>query len=196
MVDIANAKILILASDGFEESELFVPLEKLRATGATVDVAGPEKTREPGKLTAWAGQDDKPDWGRTVDVTKTIPSASAGDYDALVLPGGVINPDNLRVDKTALQLIRSFYESGKVVAAICHAPWLLVEAGVVKGRKVTSYHSIRTDVINAGGQFADEPVVTDNGLVTSRKPDDLDAFVAKIIEEIREGRHAPRQIAA
>jgi protease I len=118
------------------------------------------------------------------------------DYDALVLPGGQINPDKLRVESKAIEIIRSFYSSGKTVAAICHAPWLLIEAGVIKGKKCTSYHSIKTDVINAGGQWRDETVVTDQGLITSRNPGDLDAFVNKIIEEIREGSHAGRRQAA
>ena len=115
------------------------------------------------------------------------------EYDALVLPGGQINPDKLRAEPKAIEIIRAFYSSGKTVAAICHAPWLLIEAGIIKGKKCTSYHSIKTDVINAGGQWRDETVVTDQGLITSRNPGDLEAFVNKIIEEVREGSHAGRR---
>lgn len=185
MPEIGQAKVLIMATDGFEQSELMVPLEKLRQAGATVDVAAPENTIHPGEIRGW----DKSDWGDTVPVDRKIPEIRAAEYDALVLPGGQINPDKLRADETAMQVVKNFLASGKVVAAICHAPWLLVEADAVKGRKVTSYKSIKTDVINAGGDWRDEPVVTDNGIVTSRHPGDLDAFVPKIIEEIREGRH-------
>jgi protease I len=120
---------------------------------------------------------------------------NVAEYDALVLPGGQINPDKLRLEPKALEIIRSFVDSGKVVAAICHAPWLLIEAGAAKGRRLTSYRSIRTDVVNAGGDWRDEAVVTDQGIITSRSPADLEPFVAKIIEEVQEGVHAGRRAA-
>lgn len=185
MTDIAKAKVLILATDGFEQSELQVPLDALRAKGATVEVAAPQKTMEPGKIRGW----DKKDWGATVPVDKTLDQVKVEDYDALVLPGGVINPDKLRIEPKALETVKGFVSSGKVVAAICHGPWLLAEAGAVKGRNVTSFKSIMTDLTNAGGHWADKEVVTDEGIITSRSPDDLPAFVNKIVEEIGEGRH-------
>lgn len=192
MPDIKQARILIMATDGFEESELTVPQEKLSDAGATVEVAAPKSRMKSGKIYGW----DKTDWGKTVSVDKDIEDVNPADYDALVLPGGQINPDKLRVEPKALEIIRAFYSSGKTVAAICHAPWLLIEAGVIKDKACTSYHSIKTDVINAGGQWRDETVVTDHGLITSRNPGDLDAFVSKIIEEVREGSHAGRRQAA
>lgn len=184
MADISGKKIMILATHGFEQAELEVPLQKLRETGATVDVVAPEG----GEIKGW----DQTDWGRPVKVDKTLNEVSAQDYDAIVLPGGQLNPDYLRVNHDAIALIEAFYSAGKTVAAVCHAPWLLIEAGIVKGHNVTSYKSIKTDVINAGGQWTDQPVVTDKGLITSRQPSDLDAFSAKIIEEVREGTHQNR----
>jgi protease I len=192
MPDIKQARILIMATDGFEQSELMVPQEKLSDAGATVEVAAPKSRMKSGKIYGW----DESDWGKTVSVDKDIDDVNPADYDALVLPGGQINPDKLRVEPKAVEIIRAFYSSGKTVAAICHAPWLLIEAGVIKGKKCTSYYSIKTDVINAGGQWRDETVVTDQGLITSRNPGDLDAFVNKIIEEIREGSHTGRRQAA
>jgi protease I len=186
MPNIKEAKILIMATDGFEQSELFVPLEKLRAAGAKVDVAAPEKTLQPGEIKAW----NVKDWGKTVKVDRKVTDVRVDDYDAIVLPGGIINPDKLRIDKNAMKVVRDFVASGKPVAAICHGPWLLVEADAVKGRTVTSWPSLKTDIINAAGTWQDAPVVVDEGIITSRKPDDLDAFVSKIIEEIGEGRHA------
>jgi protease I len=188
MSNISNAKVMILATHGFEQSELMVPLEKLKQAGATVHVVSPEG----GEIRGWKGKD----WGESVKVDKTITEASAAEYDALVLPGGQINPDLLRVNEAALKMIRSFIDGGKVVAAICHAPWLLVEVDAVRGRQVTSYHSIKSDVKNAGGKWVDKEVVTDRGIITSRKPDDLNAFVAKIIEEVQEGSHQQQRAAA
>ncbi|HWL79894.1 MAG TPA: type 1 glutamine amidotransferase domain-containing protein [Roseomonas sp.] len=189
MTDIKQARILIVATDGFEQSELLVPLEQLRARGATVEVAAPEKTRESGVIVAWNGAAQPENWGEKVKVDRKLGEVKAADYDAVVLPGGVINPDHLRVNPQALSLVKDFAAQGKVVAAICHGPWILVEAGLAKGRKMTSFASIKTDVQNAGATWLDEEVVTDKGIVTSRSPKDLDAFVAKIVEEVREGRH-------
>ncbi|THH38569.1 type 1 glutamine amidotransferase [Aliishimia ponticola] len=181
MPTITEAKILILSTNGFEQSELEVPRDKLREAGATVHVATPDGAA----ITGW---DDK-DWGREASADVAIGDVTLADYDAVVLPGGQINPDILRTNEEAVDLIRKAYNDGKTVAAICHAPWLLVEAGVLKGRKATSYPSIRTDVENAGAHWEDSEVVTDQGLITSRNPGDLDAFVSKIIEEIEEGTH-------
>lgn len=184
MPSIKQARILILATDGYERSELRVPLEELKKRGAAVAIASLEKR----PIKSWY----KKDWGDTVDVDLTVADVSTTAFDALVLPGGQINPDLLRKDDTAMRVVRDFLASGKVVAAICHAPWLLVEADALRGRKATSYPSIRTDVINAGAEWRDEKVVADQGIITSRSPEDLDAFVAKIVEEIEEGRHERR----
>lgn len=192
MTDIKQAKVLIIATDGFEETELTVPQTKLKQAGATVHVASPKSRSAPESIRGW----DKTDWGKNVAVDADIESIDPNDYDALVLPGGQINPDKLRLEPKALEIIKSFLTSGKVVAAICHAPWLLIEVGAVKGRKMTSFNSIRTDVVNAGGEWHDSEVVTDQGIITSRNPGDLDAFCAKIIEEIGEGSHGTRQLAA
>ncbi|TMV88737.1 type 1 glutamine amidotransferase [Thioclava sp. BHET1] len=181
MTQITNAKILIMATNGFEQSELLVPRDKLREAGAEVHVA----TLDGKEIRGW----DETDWGETVPADAKIADLNSGNYDAIVLPGGQINPDLLRVEDEAMTLLRAFYNDGKVVAAICHAPWLLIEAGIAKGRKMTSYHSIRTDVENAGAEWVNEVIIADKGLVTSRNPNDLDAFVAKIIEEIEEGTH-------
>lgn len=180
-------KIAILATHGFEQSELEVPLQRLKEAGAEVHVISPEE----GEIRGW----DMKDWGRPVKVDRKLSDVRADDYDALVLPGGQINPDLLRVNEQALSLIRAFNEQQKVIAAVCHAPWLLIETGLAKGRPMTGYKSIRTDLINAGAQFQDKEVVTDQGIITSRHPGDLEAFSAKIIEEVQEGRHHHRQAA-
>jgi protease I len=181
MQSIEGKRIAILATNGFEQSELEVPLEKLRAAGAEVHVVSPEA----GEIRGWEGKD----WGRQVSVDATLSEVSVSDYDALVLPGGQINPDLLRVEPKAIAFVKEFWAAGKVIGAICHAPWLLIEAGIVRGRNLTSYASIKTDVKNAGGLWTDAEVVTDKGLVTSRKPEDLPAFCAKLVEEIAEGTH-------
>jgi protease I len=180
-VDLNGRKIAILATNGFEQSELEVPRDRLKKAGATVDVV----SLADGEIKGW----DKKDWGRPVKVDKTLDDVSATDYDAIVLPGGQINPDLLRVEPKALKFIKDVFEAKKVVAAVCHAPWLLIETGIAKGRKMTSYKSIRTDVTNAGAKWEDSEVVVDQGVITSRNPGDLEAFSAKIIEEVKEGRH-------
>ncbi|MFD1695005.1 type 1 glutamine amidotransferase domain-containing protein [Roseibium aestuarii] len=181
MPKITEARILIMSTNGFEQSELEVPLNKLKEAGATVHVATPDGE----DIKGW---DDK-NWGGTVKADLALTKVAAQDYDALVLPGGQINPDVLRVNDDALALVKAFVHGGKTVAAICHAPWLLVEAGALKGREATSYKSIKTDVENAGAHWRDAEVVCDNGIITSRSPEDLDAFVSKIIEEVEEGEH-------
>ncbi len=181
MTAINQANIAILATDGFEKSELFEPKRQLEAAGAKVTVVSLEK----GEIKSW----DEKDWGEAIAVDKTLDEVNVTDFDALVLPGGQINPDLLRVEDKAVRFVHDFYNTGKTLAAICHAPWLLIEAGVIKGRNVTSYKSIKTDVINAGGKWEDSQVVCDEALITSRNPGDIDAFVAKIIEEVSEGRH-------
>ena len=192
MTKIKNAKILILATDGFEQSELEVPREKLKGVARLVHVAAPSKRKDKDGVTGWKDGD----WGKKVPVDAELSEVSTSFYDALVLPGGVINPDKLRAIPEAVELIKSFLADGKVVAAICHGPWLLIEANGVRGRKATSYSSIKTDMINAGANWVDEAVVADEGIVTSRNPGDLDAFVGKIIEEIEEGKHERAVLAA
>lgn len=192
MPKIKNAKILILATDGFEQSELEVPLNKLRSVAQLVHVAAPKERKFKDAITGWKDND----WGTDVLVDAELADVSPSFYDALVLPGGQMNPDSLRGNEAAMELIKSFLVEGKTVAAICHAPWLLIEANAVRGRKATSYASIKTDMINAGANWVDEPVIADQGIVTSRKPEDLDAFVAKIIEEIEEGKHERAVLAA
>ena len=182
-----NKKIAILATNGFEQSELEVPRDQLKAAGATVHIV----SLQAGEIKGW----DNKDWGRAVKVDKTLDQVSAGDYDAIVLPGGQINPDLLRVEPKAIALIKDFFNQKKIVAAVCHAPWLLIEAGIAKGRKMTSYNSIKTDVMNAGATWEDAEVVVDNGVITSRNPGDLNAFSAKIVEEISKGKSAQRSAA-
>lgn len=184
MTSIQSARVLILATDGYERSELRVPYDALKAKGATVKIASMKKR----PIKSW----DQKDWGDMIDVDLTIAETRVDDFDALVIPGGQINPDLLRKEDGAVKLVKDFVASGKPVAAICHGPWLLVEAGALKGRKATSYESIRTDLVNAGALWRDEAVVTDNGIITSRSPGDLDAFVGKVIEEIEEGPHERR----
>jgi len=187
MADISDKRVAILATDGFEQSELMVPKQRLEEAGAKVDVI----SLKTGQIWGW----DKGDWGEPIAVDRTIDAVNIDEYDALVLPGGQINPDVLRADEDAVALVRDFYNSKKPLAAICHAPWVLIEAGIAKGRKMTSYHSMATDVKNAGANWVDKEVVVDQGLITSRNPGDLEAFAAKIIEEVGEGRHEKRAVA-
>ena len=186
-MELSGKSIAILATNGFEQSELEVPRDSLKQAGATVEVV----SLQSGEIKGW----DKKDWGRPVKVDKTLDQVSAADYDAIVLPGGQINPDFLRVEPKALQLIKDIFNAKKVVAAVCHAPWLLIETGIAKGRRMTSFKSIKTDVMNAGANWEDAEVVVDQGVITSRNPGDLKAFSAKIIEEIKEGRHTQRTAA-
>lgn len=186
MPRIDQSKILVIATDGFEQSELEFPRDQLRVKGATVHLATPGGQA----IRGWEGDD----WGREVPADLGIAQARAGGYDALVIPGGQINPDLLRRREDVLSLVKAFHDAGKVIAAICHGPWILVEAGLVSGREMTSFPSIRTDLVNAGADWQDRAVVADAGIVTSRSPDDLKDFVAKIVEEVEEGRH--RRMAA
>lgn len=166
--------VALLATNGFEQVELTSPREALDDAGATTHLVSPES----GSIKGW----DEDDWGDTFPVDVTLDEADAGDYDALVLPGGVMNPDTLRVDEQAVAFVEAFFDAGKPVAAICHGPWTLIEAGAVKGRRLTSYKTIRTDLENAGADWTDAETVVDDGLLTSRNPDDLPAFNEKMIE--------------
>ncbi|WP_421945805.1 type 1 glutamine amidotransferase domain-containing protein [Pedobacter sp.] len=181
MAQLSNRNIAILSESGFEEVELTEPLKRLKEEGATVHVI----SSKSGKIKAW----NHDHWSIEVDVDKAINEASADDYDGLVLPGGVINPDQLRVNEDAIKFVKAFFEAGKPVAAICHGPQTLINADVVKGRKLTSVKNISQDLINAGADWSDEEVVVDQGLVTSRTPEDLPAFNDKIVEEFAEGVH-------
>ncbi len=184
-----NGKIVaVLVADGFEQEELTSPIKALADVGAETAIISPVE----GKVRGWKHTD----WGSRFKVDVALADADPNDYDALLLPGGVMNPDHLRRDPHALDFVRSFFSAGKPVGAICHGPWTLIDAGVVKGRRMTSYESIQTDLKNAGAEWVDEEVVVDNGLVTSRKPDDLPAFNGKLIEEIGEGIHQPNHKAA
>lgn len=180
--------IAILATNGFEQSELEEPRKALEAAGAQTRVVSIEE----GQIRGWRHTD----WGNSVPVDVTIERANPDDYDGLVLPGGVINPDKLRMDPGAVDFVRSFVQSGKPIAAICHGPWTLINAGGVRGRKVTSWPSLQVDLENAGAEWVDQQVVVDQGLITSRKPDDLPAFNRKMIEELAEGRHGRRNVKA
>lgn len=182
--DLKGRNVAILATDGFEESELSVPLEALREAGADAKIVSiPDSARS---IRAWSGDA----WEGEIEVDGVVgDDFRSDDFDALVLPGGVINPDRLRRNGDAVDFVRGFFEAGKPVAAICHGPWMIVEAGAADGRTMTSWSSLRTDLENAGAHWVDEEVVVDEGLVTSRSPDDLDAFVDKMLEEIGEGVH-------
>jgi protease I len=176
-----NKRVAILATDGFEESELLSPKQALEDAGAKVDVV----SLKHGSIKGWKDGN----WSQEVPVDRTVEKAMADDYDALMLPGGVINPDHLRRSAEAVEFVRGFFREKKPVAAICHGPQLLIEADIVRDRKLTSFPSVRTDLMNAGAMWQDSEVVTDNGLVTSRSPKDLPAFNKKMVEEISEGVH-------
>ncbi len=177
-------KIAFLATNGFEQSELFSPKRAVEEAGGEVVIVSPES----GKIKSWKDGD----WSESIAVDKTISEVIPMDFDGLVIPGGQINPDILRNNQKVVKFVKGFFDQEKrmPVAAICHGPWLLVEAGVVKDMKVTSYGSIKTDLINAGADWIDQEVVVDNGVVTSRSPEDLDAFCDKVVEELCEGAHA------
>lgn len=177
MTDLTGKTVAVLATDGFEDSELLKPWEALTASGARAVLISPEA----GTITGKNGTE------RTVDLTTA--SASAGDYDALLLPGGVVNGDHLRMDQAAVALVREIVTADKPVGVICHGGWILTDADVLQGRTLTSYPSLRTDLVNAGATWVDEEVVVDEGLVSSRTPDDLPAFCDKLVEEVGEGRH-------
>lgn len=176
MKDLKGKKIAFLATNGFEESELFEPRKALEENGAEIHIISPEK----GRIKGWNNNN----WNKEIGVHKTTAEANADDYDVLFLPGGVINPDKLRRDQNAVDFVRSFMSSNKLVAAICHGPQLLIEADAVEGRRMTSFGSIKKDLINAGADWVDEEVVIDNNLITSRSPQDLKVFNRTLVEEI------------
>jgi protease I len=176
MADLKGKKVAILATDGFEQSELEVPLEELEKSAARVEIVSLQTGRIRGRKHG--------DWGDNFTVDRAVTEASADDYDALILPGGAMNPDKLRRDEHVRKFVRAFNEQGKPIAAICHGPWTLIDAGVAKGRRLTSYHSIQADLKNAGAVWVDEEVVVDGNLITSRKPPDLPAFIREIMKAL------------
>lgn len=178
-------RVAILVTDGFEQSEMTEPRKGLNEAGAETVLVSPAR----GKVKGWKHTE----WGDEFPVDQALDGADPKEFDALVLPGGVMNPDKLRADEKAVRFVRAFVESGKPIAAICHGPWTLIEAGAVRGRRVTSWPSLKTDLSNAGASWVDEEVVVDRGLVTSRKPGDIPAFNRKMIEEFAEGRHGLRE---
>jgi protease I len=182
MPQLKDLKVAMLTENGFEQVELTSPKEALEQAGVTVHIVSPQKK----EVKAW----DVDDWGITLPVDVPLDEANPDNYDALVLPGGVLNPDKLRASKKAVDFVKHFLESGKPLAAICHGPQTLIETGMLRGRKMTSYPSVKTDLINAGVNWVDQEVVVDNGLVTSRSPKDLGAFNKKMLEELAEGIHA------
>jgi protease I len=185
--ELRNKRVAALVDHGFEQSELIEPKKALEAAGAKVDVVSPQA----GRVKGWSHKN----WADEVSVDRTLDAATADEYDALLLPGGVMNPDRLRMNRGAVQFVKGFVDAGKPIAAICHGPWTLIEAGATKGRQMTSWPSLATDLRNAGAQWVDEECVVDRGLVTSRKPDDIPAFNRKMIEEFAEGPHRPDKSA-
>jgi protease I len=186
--DLTGKKVAILVDEGFEQVELIKPRKALDRVGATTQVVSPQENEVRG----W----NMKRWGKSVAVDVPLESANPADFDALLLPGGVMNPDKLRMNPKAVQFVKHFIDSGKPVAAICHGPWTLIDAGGLQGRTLTSWPSLKADIRNAGGNWVDEEVFTDRGLVTSRKPDDIPAFNKKMIEEFAEGKHATGERSA
>lgn len=182
MEELKNLTVAILTENGFEQVELTSPKDAMEKAGVTVHIISPQKK----EVKAW----DKDHWGITLPVDKSIDDANPDDYDGLMLPGGVLNPDKLRMNEKAVEFARRFLQEGKPVAAICHGPQLLIETGMIEGREMTSYPSLKTDLINAGVKWVDREVVVDNGLVSSRSPKDLQAFNKKLLEELKEGVHS------
>jgi protease I len=182
MGTLSGKKVAVLVDNGFEQVELTSPVDRLRQEGAEVEIVSPQQ----GTVRGWKHTE----WGDDFKVDVALESATPEHYDALVLPGGVMNPDKLRVNQKAVSFVRGFFDAAKPVAAICHGPWTLIEAGVVEGKTMTSYPSIQSDLKNAGARWVDQEVVVDNGLVTSRSPRDLEAFNRKMVEEIAEGVHS------
>lgn len=180
--ELEGKKIAILVDKGFEQVEMIEPRRVLEEAGAGTDLVSPQK----GRVRGWS----MTEWGEEFDVDVPLSDANPEDYDALLLPGGVMSPDHLRQNEEALRFVRAFFEAGKPVAAICHGPWTLIDADVVRGRRMTSYPSLKTDLRHAGAEWLDEEVVVDRGLVTSRHPGDLPAFNRKMVEEFHEGVHA------
>ncbi len=185
--DLTGKKVAILVDEGFEQVELIKPRKALDKIGAETKVVSPQE----GEVRGW----NTKKWGKTIPVDVPLDTADPAMFDALLLPGGVMNPDKLRMNAKAVEFVKHFIDSGKPVAAICHGPWTLIEAGAVQGRKLTSWPSLQTDIRNAGGTWVDEEVVTDRGIVTSRKPDDIRAFNKKMIEEFAEGAQPGRRAA-
>ena len=183
MATLKGKKVAILTESGFEEVELTSPKKALEDAGARVEIVSPQKE----KVKAWAHDH----WSIELSVDVNVEEADPNDYDALMIPGGVLNPDKMRMNDKCVEFAQHFLQEGKPVAAICHGPQLLIETGMLEGRNMTSYHSVKTDMINAGAAWADREVIVDNGLVTSRSPKDLEAFNKKMIEEIKEGKHSP-----
>ena len=171
-----HMRIAVLATEGFEESELKVPAATLRAAGAEVIIVSPQAE----SIKGWKDKN----WGESIPVDLALGQAAAADFDALLLPGGVINPDRLRLEPKAALFVRAFYDESKPIAAICHGPWMLIEANLVRGRRITSWPSLKTDLINAGAEWVDEAVVEDGNIITSRKPDDIPLFTEKLMETL------------
>lgn len=181
---LSGRKVAILATDGFEQSELMEPKKVLEGAGATTHVIGPKS----GEIRGW----QKHEWGKSIHVDRTLDECKVSEYDALLIPGGVMSPDQLRTEPGAVQLVRDFARAGKPIAAICHGPWMLIEAGIVKGRRVTSWPSLRTDMKNAGANWVDQMVATDHGLITSRKPEDIPDFCKALNDQLAEGHQQQR----